>query len=289
MDYRHRNQFFTYEGCPFSSVTDYTREFLNAAQALGQGVNRSCAGKLCQSLFQNQGLPQEFELIAKKAVALRLRRLGRSSELDMWWSLLRRETQVLVGQLLSTRPVRTRRAEIRTIPGAVPLAPPQCPWGPPSDLPDPPLPLFSAESRPEVAGAQNGQVEKKIIAQRRRVKRSRRPSPNSFFTPCGLFPTPSAMAQALVEQDLSWGTVVELARILNCARRRARHRIPLENNLRGPLVDLLYEMFRERPERVFLRWVAILTQEFPPSPDTPDYLLVELPRVSAKKRSKVAV
>ncbi|GEM_PF-3404039 len=289
MDYRHRNEFFTYEGCPFSSVTDYTREFLNAGHALGHAVNRSCAAKLCQCLFQNRGLSQEFESIARKAVELRLRRKGRSSELDMWWSLLRRETQVLVGQLLPTRPVRVRRAEIRTMPGVVPLAPPQCPWGPPPDLPDPLPPLLSAEGGQAGADSKNGQVKKGVVAQRRRVKRSQRTSLYSLFTPCGLFPTPAAMAQALLEHDPSWGTVDELTRVLNRARRRAHKRIPLENNLREALVDLLYGVFQERPERIFLRWVAVLTDEFPPGPGTPDYLVVELPRVSSKKRSNVAV
>ena len=273
MDYRHRNEFFTYAGCPFSSVTDYTREFLNAGHALGHAVNRSCAAKLCQYFFQNQGLPQEFEPIAKKAVELRLRRQGRSSELGMWWSLLRRETQVLVGQLLPTRPVRTHREETRTIPGAIPLAPPQCPWGPPPDLPDP-LPSPSLlESVPKDAIFPNGLVKKRVVRSKR-AKRLKRVSRFSFFTPLGLFPTPYAMAQAILAQNPSWGTVAELTLVLSRARWRSRHRIPLANDLRGALVDLFYEKFRESPERVVLRWVAVLTNEFPPGPDTPEYLVV---------------
>ncbi|OGD62131.1 hypothetical protein A3F39_01710 [Candidatus Berkelbacteria bacterium RIFCSPHIGHO2_12_FULL_50_11] len=97
-------------------------------------------------------------------------------------------------------------------------------------------------------------------------------TPLPFIGEKGFVSTVEVLCKRLVDESKGWLDLEEITAEFKVARRYARNRQPLSDPTRSAIIDLIYACCSNSDAKA-MRWVRVMTAEFPPRPGTPEYLL----------------
>lgn len=287
---RERNGFFTYAECPFSGVEDFAKAHFRANQMLRK-VKRNIGRKLRVVFSQNTAGP-ELRKACHQTIQNMLKQMGRADHAHFWCGLFDQHVPGLTDPIfISAKSNRDAQAELRNgkaslpttwvVPNAVRPTPPTLPVMHPDTLrlPEPDLSKWNEKPQPiprQVRSAKPSPVPvKRVIVkppQKAKQVHRKKKAPLLFIGEKGFVPTVEALVRLLVEKSKGWRDLAEVATELKAARRYPINGEPLSDLTRLAIIDLIYARYPDSDAKA-LRWVSMMTAQFLPSPDTPEYLL----------------